>query len=189
MRVLLVSDIFGLCESTDLLISALTAQGHSLEIVEPYNKQRHDFVDETGAYDAFVEHCGHDDYLALTTAALVAFKPDVVIGFSAGANALWRASTLKQSNGLQFICFYPTRIHRFLDHEVNSTTEVIFPAFESAFDVAEIDKAIATKENVTTQVTPYQHGFMNSRSKAYSDMAQAYGLDLLKTRLLAYSAL
>lgn len=183
MRVLLVSDIFGLCESTDLLISALTAQGHSIDIVEPYTNQRHDFVDETSAYNAFIEHCGHDGYLALTTAALVAFKPDAVIGFSAGANALWRASALKQSNELQFICFYPTRIHRFLDHEVNCATEVIFPAFESAFDVAEIDKVIATKENVTTKLTPYQHGFMNSRSKAYSDMAQAYGLELIKMRL------
>ena len=183
MDVVIVTDIFGVCESTDKLIAALKSAAYKLHLVDPYDGERYAFKNENEAYSAFIEHCSHEKYLSLTQNAIEQINPAMVIGFSAGANAVWRLCDLPVAMDKKLICFYPTRIHQYLALEVKAFVDVIFPLQEASFDVREIAQVIDCKENVSQQIMPFNHGFMNDRSQAFNKEAEKLGFELIQYML------
>ncbi|MDD1793966.1 dienelactone hydrolase family protein [Enterovibrio sp. ZSDZ42] len=183
MKVVLVTDIFGLCESIDCLSNHLTHLDVDLEVIDPYEGMRHSFINEQDAYDAFVKQCGHDKYLSLVSESISVVKPELIIGFSAGASAVWRVSSLDSGDCRQAICFYPTQIRNHLDIKPQIPTKVVFPCTERAFNVENVSKHISTYELVNTEITSFQHGFMNKCSAAYDLAGEAYGLKLIEVHI------
>ncbi|MCE9685040.1 dienelactone hydrolase family protein [Shewanella sp. AS16] len=184
MRVVIVTDIFGLCESTDDLIKYLAQRVTDVVIVEPYKGERHDFQKEQEAYNTFIKECGHDKYLALVLKSLSEVNPELLIGFSAGASAVWRASGLDNVECKKTICFYPAQIRSHLDIIPKISTSVIFPHKENTFDVISLSKHISACTKVDSEITPYEHGFMNRCSKAYDPVGEEYGFKCIENHLV-----
>ncbi|MCL1137511.1 dienelactone hydrolase family protein [Shewanella pneumatophori] len=178
MKVMIITDIFGVCESSDLLISNIN-NIDLVHVIDPYAGERNYFANEQQAYRSFIERCGHEDYYLLAEALFHQLEPDLIIGFSAGANVAWRLSgELKAKNKL-FRCFYPTRIHQYLAAKPIAKMEVIFPQQEPGFNVNEVEAIISNFDNLELQVTPYQHGFMNKSSQAYDQQGFQFGVDVI----------
>ncbi|WP_325893478.1 hypothetical protein [Grimontia sp. NTOU-MAR1] len=184
MKVVIVADIFGLCESSDNLIKYLSLHTIEAKVVEPYQGARHSFLNEQEAYGVFVEKCGHDRYLSLVSKSILVERPDLIIGFSAGASAVWRASNYVGLDHMEAICFYPTQIRNHLDINPKISTKVIFPCAEKSFDVESISNHISVYEGVSTEITPFQHGFMNRCSSAYDLAGERYGFQLIEKYLM-----
>ncbi|MGF1689367.1 hypothetical protein L4C36_22350 [Photobacterium japonica] len=175
--IVIVTDIFGLCQSTDSLVSFLSPRTESVSIIEPYRGVRHSFKNEKAAYSAFVEKCGHDNYFDLVKSVVSDTNPDLLIGFSAGASVLWRLAAEKSLCCRPTILgFYPSRIREHLDVIPRHRIEIIFPIKEESFDVVSVRERVEKHENVNTEITPYDHGFMNASSLAYDEGGESFGL-------------
>ena len=57
MRVLIVTDIFGVTASVLSLANALMAERAHVEVVDPYDGKEKSFSHEQSAYDAFLANC------------------------------------------------------------------------------------------------------------------------------------
>ncbi len=185
MVVLIVSDIFGVCESTDKLCTLLLRESHTVHLVDPFHGARLSFNDEQEAHSHFIKYCGHEAYFTVGYQALMKYDPEVVIGFSAGANVVWRMCEFAQANDKNFICFYPTRIHLYLTLEPKASVDVVFPAYETSFDVGNIQKIIDGKNKVTNIATDFCHGFMNNRSSAFQQVAEDFGFELIENKIIS----
>ncbi|PSX06434.1 dienelactone hydrolase family protein [Photobacterium angustum] len=183
MKVIIVTDIFGLCETTDKMASFIAQHTDSVKIVDPYQGVRCEFSSEKAAYEQFIKDCGHDDYLSLVRESVLKDKPDVLIGFSAGANAAWRISELVAFDCKSILCFYPSQIRNHVDIEPKVPTAVIFPKKEASFDVLTMNTALLNRINVTTQIMPYKHGFMNCLSDAYDKQGETMGFEYILNRI------
>lgn len=166
MHRIIVSDIFGRTEALEKIASKLS--GH-VEIVDPYNSERMGFKSETDAYVHFASQVGFDEYadrLLKTTESLSG--PVRLIGFSAGASAIWKISDKRQlKNGSCAICFYGSQIRNYKNISPLFPVRLIFPVREEHFSVPELISALAYKENVKIQTVDFLHGFMNTDSKNY----------------------
>ncbi|PSU26049.1 hypothetical protein C9I99_26860 [Photobacterium lutimaris] len=183
MKIVIVTDIFGLCESIDNLIKHLAHYMINPVVIEPYQGMRYNFLSEQDAYEAFIEQCGHDKYFSFVSKSLSIEKPELIIGFSAGASAVWRASNLDNLDCRGAICFYPAQIRNHLDIKPKIPLKVVFPCTERAFDVLDISNRVSSYENVNTDITLFQHGFMNNRSAAYDLSGEMYGLKLIEMNI------
>lgn len=169
-RVLVLSDIFGLCAGLERLLADLRQAGADVQHVDPYQGKHQQFVDEAEAYAAYIAQCGHDAYAAIATKALQSsVQPyNSAIGFSAGATALWRAlSPVEPDFVRQAILFYPGQIHQHLALKPQVPTQIIFGHSEPHFAVADICQQLQ-QQGVSAINTPYGHGFMNPASKAFN---------------------
>lgn len=175
MNVLLITDIFGVGEATDLLTASINTQA-TVHVIDPYAGLRNHFASEQIAYSAFIERCGHEAYYALAKVAFEQLEPDVVIGFSAGGNVCWRLAAEPKAQGKVFCCFYPTRIHQYLTVEPIAKIRVVFPKYEPGFDVTEVSDIISRWHCVEQQHMPYKHGFMNQASSAYDETGLQLGM-------------
>ncbi|WP_445767218.1 dienelactone hydrolase family protein [Rheinheimera sp.] len=170
-QVLLLTDIFGQCAGLERLLADLHHTGAEVHSVDPYQGKRQQFADETQAYSAYIEACGHDSYAAIAAQALQSHSQpfDLAIGFSAGATALWRALTATYNSKLkQAILFYPGQIHQHLALTPQVPTQVIFGHSEPHFAVADICRQLQ-QQGVTAISTPYAHGFINPASQAFAE--------------------
>ncbi len=191
MTLIIFTDIYGVTPQWITLISSLASKNITIELVSPYTEQHstgtlndvplYSFEDEQNAYDFFISQGGHDHYQSVCQQVLTSAsssqssqaKKVVVMGFSAGASAAWRALCKQQnvaSTSLQcshFIGFYPSYIRYFTHLMPSCPTTFIFPVSETHFDVKQVSDALADKPNVYCINTPNQHGFLNSLSKSY----------------------
>lgn len=180
-RLVVLSDIFGLCAGLERLLADLSQADTVIDVINPYQKIRKQFVDEAQAYAAFTAQCGHDAYAAIAAQALQScVQPfDLAIGFSAGATALWRALAATYNSKLkQAILFYPGQIHQHLALTPQVPTQVIFGHSEPNFAVADICQQLQ-QQGVTAISTPYAHGFINPASKAFDEAGYQHYLTQL----------
>lgn len=170
-RVVVLSDIFGLCDGLERLLADLSQADTVFDVIDPYRKIRQQFADEVQAYAAYSAKCGHDAYAAIAAQALQNnVQPiDLAIGFSAGATALWRALAISNSTAVkQAVLFYPGQIHQHLAVKPPIPTQVIFGYSEPHFDVASVCAQLQSKQGVSAQYTHFKHGFMNPASSAFN---------------------
>ncbi|WP_166838651.1 dienelactone hydrolase family protein [Rheinheimera pleomorphica] len=170
-RLLVLSDIFGLCAGLERLLADLSQADTVIDVIDPYQTIRQQFVDEAQAYAAFTAQCGHEGYAAIAAQALQScVQPfDLAIGFSAGATALWRALATSNSAAVkQAVLFYPGQIHQHLALTPAVPVQVIFGHSEPHFAVAEICTQLQQKPGVSAVSTGYAHGFINPASKAFN---------------------
>ncbi|SEI07127.1 Dienelactone hydrolase [Rheinheimera pacifica] len=185
-RILLVSDIFGLCTGLNRLAQDLAANAAvQIQLIDPYQGTAQQFADEQQAYAAYSTQCGHDIYAGQVLQALQTVQQpfELAIGFSAGASALWRAlAGIETSTVKQAVLFYPGQIHRHLCVTPQVPTQVIFGDSEPHFAVADICAQLQQQPAVSAVTTPFAHGFMNPASKAFNEAAYRQYLAVL-TRL------
>ncbi len=187
MSIIITTDIFGLCESTDKLALFLSKFSSKVELIDPYQGIRQNFKNEQQAYQAYIKNCGHDKYFELLTDSIKTIKPDLLIGFSAGASAVWRATALEGNSCKKAVCFYPSQIRNHLNIKPKISTHVIFPHKETSFDVNSISNAISDNKKVNCKITTFEHGFMNKLSGAYNTKAEEFGFNIIEDSLTGLS--
>lgn len=171
-RVVVLSDIFGLCAGLERLLADLNQAGAAVQFIDPYQGQTQQFADEVQAYAAYSAQCGHDTYAAIAAQVFANSKQpfDLAIGFSAGATALWRALALADAGLVkQAVLFYPGQIHQYLALTPAVPTQVIFGHSEPHFAVADICTQLQQKPGVSADSTRYAHGFINPASQAFAE--------------------
>ncbi|MCF2857992.1 hypothetical protein L1286_10965 [Pseudoalteromonas sp. SMS1] len=171
MITLVVSDIFGQTKSLEGFVNELDG---STAICSPYPfRQGHLDRDESSAYEQFLETSGHDKYVEKVVEAISSKQPDLIIGFSAGAVASWRAlSAMPIKSATKLIAFYPSQIRNHLQLHPKCDVDIYFPYEESHFDVKPVIAHLSDVNGVQCFRTRYQHGFMNALSQNFS--AEAY---------------
>ncbi|WP_442802066.1 MULTISPECIES: hypothetical protein [unclassified Shewanella] len=166
--------------------------GYDCEVVDPYIGVYRHFISESLAYQTFMAECGHERYRDLVKSKVeAANNPCVVIGFSAGASATWKALEKLNSEAiLHFIGFYPSQIRHHLNINPSCPVSFVFPAVETHFDVNAVIEHLSQKPLVMISLTQYFHGFINFYSSAYNELASEQYVNLLcNSQLLSDSAL
>ncbi|MDN4502753.1 dienelactone hydrolase family protein [Alteromonadaceae bacterium BrNp21-10] len=177
---LFVTDIFGNNGHLNPYISLCKSQGRQVQILDPYAGAKFDFADDQQAYEYFTQHAGHDYYLDLVQHHFSKLtQPTTVIGFSAGASAVWRAISQPTSMVDKFIGFYPGQIRHYLDLAPQCATHLYFPQQEFHFDVEAVIASLLAKKTVDCVHSEYQHGFVNTASAHYSAEGSTLLLKLL----------
>ncbi len=176
MAIIIVSDIFGQHQDLDDFAQSL-ALNQQQTIVDPYQTQRFNFSNETQAYQTFINQCGHDNYAELILDKLnhLANEKTIIITFSAGAAAAWRAIANlpieKQTNIKYFIGFYPNQIRHHLNLQLHCPAVLFFPRHENHFLVDNVINTLQQKQLTNCIKTPYFHGFMNPQSVNFNQQA------------------
>ncbi len=181
MMYLIITDIFGCCEATDLLTTRLERLGHQVEICDPYQGNYRNIKDADEAYCAFTESIGHEAFYQMSLACVRALRPDIVLGFSAGASVAWRISALSGLSLKQVICFYPSQIRHFSDLVPRVPCRLILPNFETSFDVEAMANRLKKHSQLEIIKSAYGHGFMNPKSTQYDKDAEALGFTYIDT--------
>ena len=182
---LIVTDIFGQCHGLQQLLSRLAVAQRKFTVIDPYQGVPQAFSSEQQAYAAYTAQCGHDRYAELVATHLALWnKPiNLAIGFSAGASALWRAIAGGHgchSHIQQGVLFYPGQLYKYMDLQPKIPVKIVFGQNEPHFDVSELCLAVSQKPKVNTDITPYQHGFMNPASQAFNQKAFSDFVEILK---------
>lgn len=174
-EILLVTDIFG---DSPQLRETLSTIGLKATIISPYSEYRI-FADESQAYQAFLAAGGLDAYYHNLLQALKLHRADslkLMIGFSAGAAALWRFICSEHATSTDKECqawlYYGGQIRDELSLQPQLNT-VIRWSLETQFDVWQCHHAMQNKALVDSAVLPYQHGFINPQSKGFIAHAAA----------------
>jgi dienelactone hydrolase len=169
MHIGIATDIYGVQDSVQRIAHALRCRGAAVTILSPYTQIAPSFFGEEEAYDAFMSRCGHERYGEMVLAALQNEGWEAVVGYSAGASAVWQALAGRPVEFLQhFIGLYPTRIRKHLERMPQTATTLIFPRFEKVLDVDKLMNTLAGIENIRCLKAPYLHGFLNPLSANYS---------------------
>ncbi|WP_375056817.1 dienelactone hydrolase family protein [Zobellella sp. DQSA1] len=171
MRVLIVTDIFGITAAVLSLASSLRDKQVHVEVVEPYDGTEKSFIDDQSAYETFLANCGHDRYFRKVKNVISSSLEElVIIGFSAGASAAWRTMELDwQPKLLHFIGFYPGQIRNYLDITPKYPCTIVLPNREEHFSVSEVSSVLKEIDNVHCIHTELGHGFMNPLSYHFSN--------------------
>ncbi|PHR30679.1 MAG: hypothetical protein COA36_01335 [Desulfotalea sp.] len=177
MHHIIISDIFGKTKALERFASAFS---ESVEIFDPYTSEMIGFKKESDAYNYFTKSVGLDSYTDSLSRRIQSISKQVaLIGFSIGASAIWKISNREEIKNIsRATCFYGSQIRHYKTINPLFTTQLIFPATETHFSVAELIIDLSTKKKVTiTQVT-FLHGFMNTHSQnfdqaGYSQFTQA----------------
>lgn len=182
INIIIVTDIFGINQHINTLVKTLSHHlSKAIKIIDPYNGSKQYFNDDEKAYQAFINHCGHQQYADKVSEALKQLAADtIVIGFSAGASAAWENTQEKNYKYLKhMIGFYPSQIRNQLDVVPSCEVTLIFPNKEPHFNLEQIIYTLSKNKNVQCIKTIYQHGFMNPSSKNYSAIAAQFFLENL----------
>lgn len=183
MKGLLATDIFGRTDFTDRFCEELDQVFSSLKILSPYQDDVYNFSNEADAYRTYTEKCGHKKYESSLSDEIASIsEPLYLIGFSAGASAVWQAigrQVFLQLVG--FTGFYPGQIRNHLDLSPCCKSRIVFAREEKTFDVREAAATLSTMPKVQCEISPFKHGFMNPLSENYNQDAERKYLDRLKT--------
>lgn len=171
MKLIAVTEIYGKTPEFEKLIAEISGSYASCVIIDPYDGKCVDFDSEDAAYCYFQENSGLDRLVDLLTQALEdSVEPVELIGFSVGASAVWKVTGQALSRGVaRAICYYGSQIRNMTDVDPLCETEVVFPKYETHFDVERLMDRISGKENVRCIKTEFLHGFMNRRSKNFDE--------------------
>ncbi|MCO4320762.1 hypothetical protein [Aliidiomarina quisquiliarum] len=175
MKLIIVADIFGRTEALEVLSAELDVD---VEIIDPYNAEFICFDNEAAAYTYFMTHVGINAYTNLVFNQLqLITEPVRIVAFSVGAASIWR---LSKCTNLKYIstarCFYGSQIRHYSNITPSFPIELILPASEPHFSVAELITKLSGKANVQITQVPFLHGFMNKHSANYD----AAGYELFK---------
>jgi len=185
MFILIVTDIFGLTQDMKSFASKLVIQaGDNYKIIDPYNEIEQNFCDEDEAYQAFMDTCGHQSYSQKVIQAIEQLTDEtLVIGFSAGASAIWKSidiknltTEIKHQKVKHFVGFYPSQIRNQLDVTPYCDVTLLFPKSEEHFNLEDTLQALSKKSDVYYRKSIYEHGFFNPLSKNFSQTATTYFL-------------
>ncbi|SGY87425.1 dienelactone hydrolase family protein [Moritella viscosa] len=185
MQIIIITDIFGQTTDIDSLAVSLSTDLTRVTVIDPYEGYKQTFINEQAAYDTFMTQCGHERYRSAVSSAIELSEGEVVLlGFSAGASAAWKAIG-RHSNPLIKHCigFYPSQIRNHLDVIPCCPVTLVFPCEEKHFEVDNILSVLASLKQVHCIKTSFQHGFMNSLSENYSLSAATFFTDKIRNKI------
>lgn len=189
MHVILATEIWGRTPHVDSMAARIEPFVDGVSIIDPYDGADPEFLNESDAHENFLKICGHRQYAESVRQTLLekTTAPAFLIGFSAGAGAVWAAATEKNFGLAKgAICFYGSAIRNMTGRQPSIPVELIFPEHEPHFDVRNVIKALEHTPRVTCRTTPQEHGFMNPLSPNYDAQAYEYWMDWIKKRLIAF---
>jgi dienelactone hydrolase len=209
IHLLFITDIFGVTQQLDELCGYIADKGLSVTMVSPYpldtalttGNQRLIFDNEAIAYDHFIQTSGHNLYierckLAITNVAEQAKSTDsalYIIGFSAGASAVWNALDEINDDGhvntnladIYFTGFYPSQIRHHTKLKPKGKIQLIFPSHESHFDLADVINQLKNNSQTKCVSTDFFHGFLNDQSTQFNQFAyQGFKNIMMNSELL-----
>ncbi len=132
------------------------------------------FADDQLAYQAFLQHGGLEHYQQQVHQALAAQQPDLVLGFSAGAAALWcslSSADCADSTGQALLC-YGGQIRQYSELTPHWPVTCVW-SDESHFDVMALQQKLSQAGNVRQLHWPQRHGFINPHSSGFNAAAAA----------------
>lgn len=184
LQYVIVSDIFG--RTTALERLALQLSEHTV-IHDPYFGKDMAFRSEDQAYAYFSEHVTLDGYVAQIHSRIQDMdKPLCLVGFSAGASAIWQLSACFSAHTVSgAFGFYGSQIRHAAEIEPRFPVTLTFPKYETHFSVSELMERLTVKANVTLRQVPYLHGFMNPHSINYNQQGYQSELSVLRDGLAA----
>ncbi len=161
MSKILVSDVFGYTTALHKLADGINAD----LIIDPFNGLDMDFECEADAYTYFMQNVGLDVYLLKLIDVIKFQVGTTLIGFSVGASVVWRLACQALPGTINHaIGYYGSQIRNYVDLEPTTQTSLIFPKYESHFDVEILKNIVSNKQHVQTIQVSSLHGFMNIHS-------------------------
>lgn len=187
MLIILVTEIWGRTPHVDLMAETLGRISNVVEVVDPYNGTDQQFANEEEAYSSFITRCGHDEYARRVSHVVSrATEPVFLVGFSAGAGAVWATACEKATPNVQSaICFYGSSIRTMLDAVPSVPVEIISPEHEPHFDVQGMLHTLRDKPMTQCHTVPYGHGFMNPLSANYNNEGYTFWLKWIQNHLIS----
>jgi hypothetical protein len=158
-------------------------------VVSPYLPEQENFSSEQQAYEHFNNVGGINAYVIKLIEVVKAF-PNLkhMIGFSAGAAALYRVMSDKKKTQPPMTLFYPGQIRHFLDKQPFCDCKIIFPAFEEHFNLDHVMAKLKQHKNIKLTQSDGLHGFMNQSSINFNRAEYAHNCELL-VKYLSYNGL
>ena len=166
MKVLIITDIFG----KNYLQKQFTKDFKDVIVLDAYENKNLFFENEKEAYEFYIKEFGHDKYYNMAYTLCKSEEIDIVLGFSAGGSIAYRLACANLENLKKVISFYPSQIRNHLNLEVKTKISIVFAKKEDSFDTKELVKKLSNK-NITIEISDYEHGFMNKKSKNYNEEA------------------
>lgn len=170
-RFLIATDIFGITKPALELCEEL---GRDYVCVGPYEDSSIHFDNEFEAYDFFIRHTSIEQYASRLDNIVRGqeLRDTVLIGFSAGAAALWYlAANYSMCSKSAIVGLYGGQIRHYADMFPAIPTRLIFPHSEPHFEVDQLAQALNGAQNVQVSISAHQHGFMNRYSAHFDEGA------------------
>jgi len=174
-RLLVATDIFGATAALQQALAALQAGNQQLqiEICQPDSCQSVPvFADDQLAYQAFVQQGGLERYQVQVQARLHAQPADLLLGFSAGAAALWSLLSMATPGAGKALLCYGGQIRQ-CSALVPRWPVTCLWSDEQHFDVRALQQKLQQYPGLQQQHWPQPHGFINPHSKGYQPEAAA----------------
>lgn len=179
-NLLVATDIFG--ETTALsrqlaqLQNAVSEFSLDIIVVQPDSclNEPSVFPDDQQAYQAFLQHGGLLRYQDVVKNAFCAQRPNFVLGFSAGAAALWsqlNVETPTTHSGKALLC-YGGQIRQQSHLPPNWPVTCLW-SDETHFDVRALQQQLSVHPKVQQLHWPLRHGFINPHSTGFSEESAA----------------
>jgi dienelactone hydrolase len=169
-KLLIATDIFGRSVHLSALAQSLAGRFEEVHILDPYAGADRRFPDEATAYRAFIDEGGLDSYTRGAEQQIASLSgPLHLLGFSAGASALWIASSrIPYLQVRKAWLFYSAQIRNHLACQPRCPVHLVFPRTEEHFEVDIVMRELNGKPDLTLEKTRYLHGFMNPLSSNFS---------------------
>ncbi len=176
MKIILVSDIFGINKSLYQIRDFFCKNKFEVFIIDPYKLEVKSFLDKEEAYETFINVCGHEKYYEILMAKEKDIKADYIVSFSAGASASWLLGSKKLESCKKILCFYPSQIRNNLNIIPLTPVKVFFAKSENTYLVEEVYNFIRKKQKVEAEILPYEHGFMSKENIALNILKKEFNL-------------
>lgn len=172
IKLFVCADIFGV---TPELTAAVQHFNMPYQLIGPASAGGgRNFADDASAYAAFVSDGGLPAYTERVRSAATRWQPSHLLGFSAGAAALWQLSAeaapgVLQRPVTQAVLCYGGQIRQFTNLTPACPVHCLW-SDESHFDVTALQQTLAgrcDKALFSQQHWPYPHGFVNPHSQHY----------------------
>ncbi|MCG8529061.1 MAG: dienelactone hydrolase family protein [Desulfovibrionales bacterium] len=190
MHLIIGTDIWGRTPHVEAMAESFADVAKTVTIVDPYAGEDLNFSDEETAFSRFIETGGHARYAqCVADVVAAAEEPVCLLGFSAGAGAVWSAVNSHDSG--QICCamgFYGASIRTMMDVEPVVPVDLIFSDNEKHFDVEAVARDLQDKANVQCYIAPFVHGFMNPAYAHFDTEVYLFWVDWIKEQLLEHCA-
>lgn len=179
MNLLVITDIFG----KEYLSKTIYEGFENLIVLDPYENKKAFFEDEKEAYEFYIKNYGHDKYFDLAYEICKNHKIDAILGFSAGASVAFRLACRDIKTLKKVVSFYPSQIRNYLNLEAKVKTSIVFARREDSFNTEKISQELSKNRNISIQISDYEHGFMNKKSKNYNKKAYKKYLEYIRKEI------
>lgn len=190
MHIIFVTEIWGKTPHVDAMVSFFKDTADNITIVDPYDGADPAFPSEKEAYAQYQAQCGHAEFAERVSKALrESTEPTCLVGFSAGAGAVWSAvSADSVGTAKAAICFYGSSIRDMVDYDPKVPVDLVFSDNEPHFDVESVARTLQDIPNAQCYITPFAHGFMNPLSANFHGEAYHFWLKWIKDQLAEHMA-